>query len=279
MIEIGTKQTLTVVRRVEFGVYLAEHQTEKKEEMVLLPAKQVPEGTALGDELEVFLYLDSNDRPIATTMEPALMLGQVGLLTVKEMTRVGAFLDWGLAKDLFLPYHEQRGRIEAGEKVLVAVYLDKSSRLAATMNVYPYLKKRSPYQAGDEVEGRVYEISRNFGVFIAVDDKYSALIRRQDAQGPFNYGDVLKLRVTLVNEDGRLCVTTKQKAYLQMGPDADAVLAEIERRGGALPFDDKASPEQIDAVFGLSKAAFKRAVGHLLKEKKIAKQDGRLVRL
>lgn len=279
MMEIGKKQKLRIVRRVDFGVYLAEKETNNRDEMVLLPAKQVPENAKQGDSIEVFLYRDSDDRLIATTNEPFLVLGQVGVLTVRDITRVGAFLDWGLEKDLFLPYHEQRGKVEKGSRVLVAPYVDKSGRLAATMNVYPYLKNRSPYETGDEVTGRVYEISRNFGVFVAVDDQYSALIPKKDAQGRFTFGEILKLRVTGVQEDGRLCVTTKQKAYLQMGPDAEKILAEIEKRGGVLPFDDKASPDRIDRTFGISKAAFKRAVGHLLKEQKIAKRDGKLVLL
>ncbi len=277
MMEIGKKQELVEVRRVDFGVYLAEKMTDNREEMVLLPAKQVPEGLKEGDRIEVFLYRDSDDRMIATVNEPRLQVGQIAILTVKDTTRVGAFLDWGLEKDLFLPYHEQRGKIEKGEEILVGMYVDKSGRLCATMNVYPYLKKRAPYSVGDEVNGRVYEISRNFGVFIAVDDQYSALIPKKDAQGRFNYGEILKLRVTEVREDGRLCVTTKQKAYLQMGPDAEKILAEIERCGGTLDFDDKASPERIERTFGISKAAFKRAVGHLLKERRIEKRDGKLI--
>jgi predicted RNA-binding protein (virulence factor B family) len=279
MMELGKKQELIEVRRVDFGVYLAEEMTDDREKMVLLPAKQVPEGLKVGDRIGVFLYRDSDDRLIATVNEPLLQVGEVGLLTVKDTTRVGAFLDWGLEKDLFLPYHEQRGTIERGEKVLVGLYIDKSSRLCATMNVYPYLKKHSPYDIGDEVQGRVYEISRNFGVFIAVDDQYSALIPKKDAQGHFHYGEILKLRVTGVREDGRLCVTTKQKAYLQMGPDAEKILAEIRRCGGTLGFDDKASPELIDRTFGISKAAFKRAVGHLLKERRIEKHDGKLIEI
>lgn len=278
MLELGKKQTLMVIREVSFGVYLAEHRTANREEMVLLPAKQVPEGTRRGDPLEVFLYRDSDDRLIATTKEPLVTLNQVALLKVKDITRVGAFLDWGLEKDLFLPYHEQRGQVKKGDEVLAALYIDKSGRLSSTMNVYPYLKKQSPYQIGDEVTGRVYEISRNFGVFVAVEDRYSALIPKKDAQGHFVPGEIRKLRVTGVREDGRLFVTPKQKAYLQMGPDAEKILAEMERRGGTIPFDDKASPETIDRVFGISKAAFKRAVGHLMKERKIQKKDGMLVR-
>ena len=276
---LGEKQKLQIIKQLKFGVYLAESQNAGRDEQVLLPQKQVPEGAKTGDELTVFLYRDSDDRMIATTSDPFIHLHETALLTVKEVTRIGAFLDWGLERDLLLPYREQRGNVKAGNQVLAALYIDKTGRLAATMNVYKYLKSRAPYQIGDMVKGRVYEVSRNFGVFVAVDDKYSALIPKKDAQGIYRPGEILQLRVTEVREDGRLCLSARQKAYLQIDDDADAILEAIRERGGVLPFDDKASPEQINEVFGMSKAAFKRAVGHLLKEKLVVKEDGNLIAL
>ncbi len=276
MIQIGKKQKLIIVKVVDFGVYLAESQDEKEAERVLLPKKQVPEGAKAGDELEVFIYRDSSDRPIATVKEPKAQLGKTAVFRVSEVGKIGAFLDWGLEKDLLLPFREQTHKVRQGEEVLAAVYLDKSSRLCATMKVYHYLKTSSPYVIGDEVEGRVYEISDNFGVFVAVDNEYSGLIPRQEAQATYHVGDVLKLRVTAVKEDGKLNLTAQKKAYLQMEEDAEAVFSVIEEFAGVLPFDDKASPEVIKREFGLSKAAFKRAAGHLLKEKKIEIRDGRI---
>lgn len=277
MLELGKKQRLKVVKKVDFGVYLAEEDRDKKEDRVLLPAKQVPEGAGPGTELEVFLYKDSSDRLIATTREPRLTLGETALLTVAEVGRIGAFLDWGLEKDLLLPYREQTGPVKKGDQVLAALYIDKSQRLCATMKVYHYLKQHSPYVIGDQVKGRVYEISRNFGVFVAVDDQYSALIPRREAQGRYQVGQELSLRVTEVKEDGKLTVSARQKAYLQIGQDAELVLEAIEKAGGRLDFDDKASPEKIDEELGLSKAAFKRAVGHLLKEGKIQLEPGKIL--
>ena len=277
MLELGKKQRLKVVKKVDFGVYLAEEDGDKKEDRVLLPAKQVPEGAGPGTELEVFLYKDSSDRLIATTREPRLTLGETALLTVAEVGRIGAFLDWGLEKDLLLPYREQTGPVKKGDQVLAALYIDKSQRLCATMKVYHYLKQHSPYVIGDQVKGRVYEISRNFGVFVAVDDQYSALIPRREAQGRYQVGRELSLRVTEVKEDGKLTVSARQKAYLQIGQDAELVLEAIEKAGGRLDFDDKASPEKIDEELGLSKAAFKRAVGHLLKEGKIQLEPGKIL--
>lgn len=280
MLETGKKQKLTIVKKVDFGVYLAEKDAdaEKKENRVLLPARQVPAGASVGTELEVFLYKDSMDRLIATVREPKLCLGETAVLRVAETGKIGAFLEWGLEKDLLLPFREQTGKVQQGDEILAALYVDKSGRLCATMKVYPYLRTDSPYQAGDTVEGRVYETSGNFGVFVAVDDRYSALIPRQEAQGTYKVGQTLQLRVTGVREDGKLTVSARQKAYLQMNEDAEKVLQLLEARKGRLDFDDKASPEKIGQELGLSKAAFKRAVGHLLKEKKILLENGRIVR-
>lgn len=276
MLLLGKKQVLTVVKTVDFGIYLAEDSHADQKDQVLLPIKQVPAGTKVGDSLEVFLYKDSKDRLIATTNEPALQVGEVALLKAKQVTKIGAFLDWGLEKDLLLPYHEQTTRIQEDREYLVALYVDKSSRLCATMKVYHYLSKRAPYVLGDEVKGRVYEISSNFGVFVAVDDKYSALIPAREAQGKYRPGEVLDLRVTEVKEDGKLNVSDRQKAYLQIDEDAESVYSIIEEFAGVLPFDDKVSPQVIQREFGLSKNAFKRAIGHLLKEGKIEIRDKRI---
>ena len=276
MIELGKKQTLTVVKTVDFGVYLAEKDDKEGKDSVLLPAKQVPAGTKAGDELTVFIYKDSKDRLIATTREPMLQVGQTAVLKVSQVTRIGAFLNWGLEKDRLLPYHEQTTRMQEGKDVLVALYIDKSQRLCATMKVYHYLSTRTPYVVGDQVKGRVYEISGNFGVFVAVDDKYSALIPAREAAGKYRPGEILDLRVTEVKEDGKMNVTDRQKAYLQIEEDAESVLSVIDEFAGVLPFDDKASPEVIKREFGLSKNAFKRAIGHLLKEGKIEIKERRI---
>ena len=278
MIELGKTQTLKVVRKVDFGVYLAQVNEAGEQERVLLPGKQVPEGTEIGDVLEVFIYRDSSDRMIATTRKPALELHQTALLTVADVGKIGAFLSWGLEKDLLLPFREQTARVTKGQQVLAALYLDKSSRLCATMKVYPYLRTDSPYEKGDEVEGRIYDISDNFGVFVAVDDRYSALVPRQEAQGKFQLGQVMKFRVTAVREDGKINLSPRQKAYLQIQEDASLVMKAVDEYAGVLPFDDRVSPEIISRELGLSKAAFKRAVGHLLRENRIELKNGKIFR-
>ena len=276
MLNLGRKQNLVIVKKVEFGVYLAESREAGEKERVLLPVKQVPEGAGEGDWLEVFLYRDSSDRLIATMKEPKLTLGGLAVLEVLQSGKIGAFLDWGLEKDLFLPFREQTRRVQSGEQVLVSLYIDKSGRLCATMKVYPFLKTNSPYVIGDTVSGRIYEISDNFGVFIAVDDRYSGLIPKREAQGTYKTGEVLKLRVTDVKEDGKLTLSARAKAHEQIYEDSESVYQIIEEFAGVLPFDDKASPEVIKREFGLSKAAFKRAVGHLMKEKKVEIRDGKI---
>ena len=276
MLKIGCIQNLEIVKVLDFGAYLAENAGESRENTVLLPAKQVPEGAETGTRLDVFLYRDSEDRLIATTRKPVMEVGGVALLAVKETSRIGAFLDWGLEKDLLLPFHEQTARVREGDECLVALYVDKSSRLCATMKVYQYLSTRTPYGVGDTVKGRVYEISERFGVFVAVDDKYSALIPAREAKGKYFPGKVMDLRVTEVKEDGKMNVSDRQKAYLQINEDAEMVLGVIEEFAGILPFDDKASPEVIQREFGLSKGAFKRAIGHLMKEGKVEIKDGHI---
>lgn len=279
MIELGKKQELIVAKVVDFGVYLGEKEAAAEKDTVLLPGKQVPEGTKKGDKLNVFIYKDSQDRLIATTKEPKLVLGEIAMLKVAQVTRIGAFLDWGLEKDLFLPYKEQTKKVHEGEEILVALYTDKSSRLCATMKVYHYLQTGSPYAKGDTVTGLVYEVSDNFGVFVAVDEKYSALIPKREAQGNYKPGDELTCRVTEVREDGKLTLSAKKKAYIQLHEDAENVYEIIQEFDGELPFDDKAAPEVIQREFGLSKNAFKRAVGHLLKEKKIEIKNGKIYAL
>ncbi len=264
----GQKQILVIVKKVEFGVYLAESM-EDRENRVLLPGKQVPAGANVGDEIEVFLYKDSQDRPIATTNTPKLMLGETARLKVVSVGKVGAFLDWGLEKDLFLPFREQIVKVKEGDDVIVALYLDKSSRLCATMRIYPYLSTESPYQAEDEVTGTIYEISQNFGAFVAVDDKYSALIAKKELYGELKVLQQVTARVIKVKEDGKLDLSIRQKAHIQMDTDAQALLELLAQNGGKLPIGDKSTPDKIRKWTGMSKNEFKRAAGRLYKERKI----------
>ncbi len=276
MIRLGEFQKLVIIKKVEFGVYLTTEELAQEQEQevpqdcrILLPGKYVPENSQIGDVLEVFIYRDSKDRLIATTLQPKLVMGQAARLRVAQVSKIGAFLDWGLEKDLFLPFKQQKKRVSEGEEVLVSLYIDKSGRLCATMNVYRELRTDSPYQKDDRVIGTVYEISPNFGAFVAVDDKYSGLIAKKELYGNVQIGETVSARVLQVKEDGKLDLSVREKAYLQISADAEKIADLIDRFGGALPFNDKAAPEVIKRETGMSKNEFKRAVGHLLKNNRI----------
>lgn len=273
MIKLGEMQELVIVKKVEFGVYLAVSE-ETADNRVLLPAKQVPETAGIGDRLTVFVYRDSQDRMIATVREPKLQLGQVAELTVAQVGRFGAFLDWGLEKDLMLPFKQQRGSVKQGDRVLVSLYIDKSSRLCATMNVYENLRTDSPYKPEDRVTGRVYELSDSFGAFVAVDKLYSGLIPKKELYGEVELGKDVSARVLQVREDGKLTLSIRDKAYLQMDKDAEKLLSIIDSYDGVLPFSEKAAPEVIKRETGMSKNEFKRAAGRLFKERKIEIREG-----
>lgn len=276
MIELGKTQELTIVKKVEFGVYLADtSEGPDPAEKVLLPGKEVSADAKVGDSITVFIYRDSRDRMIATTRQPEFSVGETAVLTVRETGRIGAFLGWMLEKDLLLPFKEQTKMVSTGEECLVALYIDKSGRLCTTMKVYPYLKTDSPYKKDDQVEGIVYEIIEKYGVFVAVDNCYQALIPRKEPAAGLKPGDHIKARVAEVLEDGKLTLSMRDKAYIQMNKDADRILEMLEKEGGRLPFNDKADPELIRQRTGMSKSEFKRAVGGLYKQRLIViEQDG-----
>ena len=266
--KLGEYQVLQVVKTVDFGIYLAEHRDDTTK--VLLPQKQVPPDIRVGDELNVFLYRDSKDRLIATTNRPKLTLGGYAALAVTATGSIGAFLDWGLERDLFLPFKEMTRKVREGDTVLATLYIDKSRRLCASMrNLYDLLPTHSPYKRGDTVTGRIYEFIENFGTFVAVDDQFSAMIPLHEDCSMYQIGDVVEAKVAKVKQDGKLDLTLREKAYVQLDTDAQKVMEVIDAYAGVLPFNDKASPEVIKREMKMSKNAFKRAVGHLYKERKI----------
>lgn len=267
-IQLGKTQELIVVKTTDFGVYLNTPGGADSEK-ILLPKSQVPKGTQIKDALTVFVYKDSEDRPIATMLEPDIELGQVARLKVTDVTRIGAFLEWGLTKDLLLPFKEQLYEVKKGDAVLVTLYLDKSDRLCASMHVYDHLQNDSSYQKDDEVFGRVYEISENFGVFVAVDDKYSALIPKKEVFEKYRINQPVYARVAQVMEDGRLTLSVKKKIPEQMNEDAEYIFECLQDADGFLPYHDKSDPEDIKQTFHMSKNAYKRAIGHLMKAGRI----------
>ena len=267
MIELGIRQKLYIDHVTDFGVYLCEEKNlgRRKEECVLLPGKQVPKDAKKGDGIEVFVYKDSQDRPIATTQMPKLMLGELAELTVVDVTRIGAFLDWGLEKDLLLPFSEQTVRVKQGETYLVGLYIDKSERLCGTKKVYDFLRTDSPYQKGDAVEGIVFGKNPEYGVFVAVDGRYNAMIPKNEAVRKLNIGEKVRGRVISQREDGKLNLSIREKGYIQMDIDSERIMEKLSENQGFLPYHDKSAPEDIRREFGMSKNEFKRAIGRLYK--------------
>ena len=272
MPEVGKYQELKIARKTDFGFYLTDGKGE-----VLLPKRYAPENAAIGDRLKVFVYMDSEDRPVATTEEVPLTLGGFAALKVREVTKIGAFLDWGLPKDLFLPYAEMTEHPKAGDTILVRLYQDKSGRLSASMKgLYDLLSTRSPYQRNDDVKGRIYEFGHDFGVFVAVDDRYSAMLPRHEKTDAMRIGQLVSCRVANVKEDGKLDLAMRDRPEVQREVDEEALLSLIEEYGGVLPFTEKATPDVIQRETGLSKAAFKRAIGGLYKKRLITLEDGKI---
>jgi predicted RNA-binding protein (virulence factor B family) len=265
MIELGKYKTLEFIKKTYFGFYLSKPGSDNNQR-VLLPIKEAGEDTKLNDKINVFIYKDSEDREIATTSSVPLTLGGLATLKVKEVTNIGAFLDWGLMKDLLLPFKEQTYTVEEGDSVLVSLYVDKSNRLCATMKVYDYLLADSKYQKEDLVTGVIYDIIDAFGAFVAVDNLYSALIPNKEIFKPLNIGNTITARVVEVRKDGKLTLSLREKSHLQIDSDADLILNELKEAGGFLPYHDKSDAKEIQTKFMISKNAFKRALGRLYKD-------------
>ena len=268
MIKLGERQTLKCVKKVDFGVYVG-----TEEEKVKKKKKQVPETLESGDEIDVFIYRDSSDRLIATINQPYITLGEMAVLEVKGISKIGAFLDWGLEKDLFLPFKEQTCEVVKGKSYLVYLYIDKSNRLAATMNIHRFLENATKYQKDDTVTGIVYEINKKIGAFVAIDNEYYGLIPAKEMQSDIQVGDMVNARITDIREDGKINLSPNKKAYIQIDEDAQKVLDVIKEYGGELPYGEKANPEIIKRDFKMSKNAFKRALGHLYKNREIDIQE------
>ena len=272
MIQLGKTQCLNIIKKTDFGVYLG-----TEDDKVLLPKKQVPEDIEIGDALTVFVYRDSSDRLIATTNTPKIELGGLARLKVSEVSSIGAFLDWGLEKNLLLPYREQTTHVNTGDEYLVALYIDRSNRLAATMKVSRYLQTTDKYVKDSAVSGTVIGIKPEHGIYVAIDDKYYGFITRNEMSDDIKIGDVVHGRVIKVREDNKITISIHQKAYIQMDEDSTLIYNKIVELGGSLGFTDKADPEVIKKYFNMSKNAFKRAVGRLLKLEKVVITENSIV--
>ena len=272
MIELGKIQTLEVIRQTPIGVYL-NSKNEKAKDDILLPKNQVPQDLKIGDDIEVFVYRDSEDRIISTVKKPKITIGPLAVLKVVNTTGIGAFLDWGLEKDLLLPFKEQEGEVKEGDDCLVALYIDKSDRLCATMKIYNMLSNTPPYKKNERVSGIIYSINMQYGCFVAVDNKYHGLILTKEMYGNFAVGDRVDARVKNVRADGKIELSVRDTAYNEIEGDAQKILDLLEAHNGKVCLNDNSSPEMINAELSMSKKAFKRAVGRLIKEGAVKTTD------
>lgn len=267
MIELGKVQELKVNKITLAGAYLVDDSKEEGD--VLLPRKELPQGIKVGDKIKVMVYDDPKGRRVATTKMPKAQVGEIAYLKVVNQTKFGYFLDWGLDKDLFLPFSETIGHVERGKSYLVGIYVDKSDRICATMKIKDMLRTDSPYKKGDKVKGTIYNVNRDIGAFVAVDNKYEGLIAKKDLLGVYEVGDVIEARVSNVKEDGKLDLSLREVKHVQMDIDKEIILEKLKENGGFLPFNDDTPAEIIRDELNMSKSGFKRAIGRLYKEGKI----------
>ncbi|MDD1780649.1 S1-like domain-containing RNA-binding protein [Enterovibrio sp. ZSDZ35] len=273
MIKIGQVNTLTVVKEVEFGVFV---DGGREYGNILLPKRYVPKGTLLGDEISVFIYFDSEDNIIATTEKPLAEVGQFAKLNCVSASRIGAFLNWGLPKDLLVPFSEQRMRMQEGNSYLVYLYLDNASgRIVGSTKFNKFLDKTpARYQKGEQVNITVVE-ETELGYKCAVNDMHWGLLFKTEAFGKLFVGKNLKAYIKQMREDGKIDLALQKLGKGKVDDLADKVIHTLELKGGFLPVNDKSSPAQIFDLFRTSKATFKKTIGGLYKERRIRiERDG-----
>ncbi len=267
---LGQIRTLVILRLRPPGAYLAIDPSNSgaEAEGILLPRAEVPDGAVAGAEVEVFVYLDSEDRPIGTTRFPRLTLGEVAFLKVTDVTKIGAFVDWGLLKELLVPFAEQTRDVRIGERHPIGLYIDKSGRLAGTMRVAEMLgPPKKTFERDAWVEGEAWRSETTIGLFVIVERSCVGLVPASEPHR-LARGESAKFRVASVLSDGKIELSLRRHAHQEFEKDAERILATLGR-AGTPRVGDRSPPEEIRRVFGLSKKAFKRAVGHLLKTRAV----------
>jgi predicted RNA-binding protein (virulence factor B family) len=265
-LKIGVFNKLKVNREVDFGLYLIGGEGEE----ILLPKKYIPENTKLNDELDVFVYLDSEDRKIATTEKPYAIVGEFANLKVAQISKHGAFLEWGLQKDLFVPFREQLSPLKEGQNVIVYIYLDKiTQRIVASTKLDKFIKNISEnFKPNVQVSILVYK-KTEMGFATIVNNSVRGMIFKQDIHQHIEIGQKLTAYIKKVRDDGKIDLTLQRKGYGKVAPIGEKILDKLQKTK-FLAMNDKSSPEEIKKVFGVSKNSFKQALGKLYKEKKIA---------
>ncbi len=265
MIKIGSYNELEVIKKTNIGIYLG-----TQAESVFLPQRKVPANTQIGDKLTVFVYTDSQDRPIATTERPKAAAGEFACLRVMDVTPFGVFMDWGLDKDLLVPFKHQHQRMEKGRKYVVRLCLDeKTNRVIGVSKLNQFLSdKPVDIKEGQKVSLLVYGFME-VGMMVIVDHKYAGLLYRNEVFEKLFIGDEREGYVKKIREDGKIDVSLQKQGHLAIDDSKTAVLAALEKSSGFLPYHDKSDPEDIKHIFKMSKKAFKKAIGGLYKDKKI----------
>lgn len=260
---LGQIATLEIRRFGSPGAFLTQPGSPPDAEAILLPGPEIPAGAREGDHVDVFVLLDSEERPVATTRAPKLVLGEVAVLAVTACTKFGAFVDWGLGKELLVPFAEQTADLHVGDRVAVGLYLDNSGRLAGTMRVREMLSPAGAFRRDEWVEGQAWRVDEALGLFVIVERRFLGLVPRHEPHA-LQRGDVTRFRVSHVHPDGKVELSLRGKAYQELEHDAQVILEALARPGAA-PVGDHSSPDEIRRGFGISKKAFKRALGTLLK--------------
>ncbi len=265
MIAIGSYNSLEIVRKVDFGVYLSDGETD-----VLLPLRQVPERAGQGEVLRVFVYTDSEDRPIATTYTPKAVAGEFGFLEAKSVGSFGAFVDWGLDKDLLVPFSEQRYPLMEGRSYVVRVLVDKlTNRVIGSTKLSKYLTEdTSLLSEGQEVDAFFFQHTDD-GTMAIVNGKYRAALFPDEIFERLRVGERRRAYIKKIREDGKLSLSLSPQGYEAIASKAPSIIDLLKRNGGFLPYSDSTSPETIRAVFGMSKGSFKKLIGGLLRDGKI----------
>jgi uncharacterized protein len=264
---LGRRATLKIRRFGSPGALLAVNE----EQEILLLGSEIPEGAEVGDEVDVFVYLDSEARPIATTRAAKLEIGEVAFLEVTEVTRFGAFVDWGMPKELLVPFGEQTTEMRVGQSYAIGLYLDESGRFVGTMKVSEMLNRRRrdvAWQEDEWVEGQAWRNDPEIGLFVIVERAFVGLVPFTEPHA-LSRGEAARFRVTNILRDGRIELSLRKHAHEELADDAKTIL-EALRRPNAPRIGDKSSPDEIRDALGISKKAFKRAVGRLLKERSVA---------
>ena len=270
MTEIGKINHLEVVKEVDFGIYLDGGDLGE----ILMPKRYVPEGTMPGDMIETFIYLDSEDRLVATTEKPLAMVEEFALLEVVSVTPVGAFLNWGLPKDLFVPFREQRQPMEEGKKYLVYVYVDTNTkRIAASSKIEQYLDNIPVDYDLDEEVDLIIVNETDLGYNAIIDNSHFGILYKNEVFQPLNPGDRVQGYIKKIRTDGKIDLRLEKIGYEKISSFVDRIITELQKNKGFLPLTDKSSPEEIYQTFRISKKNFKAAIGALYKKRFIALED------